>query len=97
MSEVYKLEPYDIEELKNKPKRRIPHGVTPRDAIGLVEKFVGDGYICCKVCTCEDNRKAHIESTILRRSVKLRNYENTVKVVLRGNDVFLVKKSAWEE
>ena len=97
MSEAYELEPYDIEELKNKPKRRIHYGVTRRDAIGLVEKFVDDGYICCKVCTCDDNRKAHIESTILRRSVTLCNYENTVKVVLRGNDVFLVKKSAWEE
>lgn len=96
MSELYKLEPYDIEELKNKPRRIIHRGVTKRDTIGIVEKFVEDGYICCKVCTCEDNRKAHIENTILRRSVKLRNYENTVKVVLRGNDVFLVKKSAWE-
>ena len=97
MSVLYKLEPHDIRELKTRAKRKKPNKHVHRDVISIIEEFVTNNYDCCRVCICDTDRKAHIETTILRRSVKSLNYENQVKVVLRGEEVYLVKKSRWEE
>lgn len=97
MSVNYKLEPYDINELKRKAIRTVPYNCTPRNCIGIIEEFVNSGNDCCRVCTCDTDRKAHVECTILRRSVQIGNYSNTVRVVLRGENVYLVKKDKWEK
>lgn len=97
MSISYKLEPYDINKLKRKEKRKAPHKYARRDVVSIIEEFMVSGYDCCRVCFCENDRKAHFECTILRRSVKTNGYDNSVKVVLRGEGVYLVKKDKWEE
>ena len=96
MSVPYRLEPHDIRELKTRAKRTTPNRHVNRDVIRIIEEFVESGYDCCRVCFCDTDRQAHIECTILRRSVKLGNYDN-VKVVLRKSEVYLVKKDKWEE
>lgn len=90
-----KMEPYDISKLENIPKRKTGKYTVKDDCIGFIEKFVESGYDCCKVFTGADNRKAHIECTILRRSVNA--IGANVRVVLRGNNVFLVRKNVWDE
>ena len=97
MSILYKLEPYDIKELKRKEKRTKPNGHVKRDVTAIVEEFLVSEHDCCRVCICDNDRKAHIECTILRRTVKLGGYDENIKVVLRGESVYLVKKSKWEE
>ena len=94
---TYQLEPHDIHELKHREIRKSSKGnVHHRNVIGTIEEFAFSDYDCCKICTCDTNRKAHIECTILRRSVKLGDFTN-VKVVLRGEEVYLVKKSSWDK
>lgn len=95
MSVPYKLKPFDINELKRQQTRRSTYKQVHRDVIGLIEEFITKNYDCCRVCICDGDRKAHFECTILRRTVKVHNYEN-VRVVLRGNKVYLVKKDKWE-
>lgn len=90
-----KLEPYDILKLKNIPRRKSGKYAIKNDCIGFIEKFVESDYDCCKVFTGSDGRKAHIECTILRRSVS--SIGANVRVVLRGNNVFLVRKNVWDE
>lgn len=90
-----KLEPYDIMKLKNIPRRKIGKYTIKNDNIGFIEKFVESDYDCCKVFTGSDDRKAHIECTILRRSIS--SLGANVRVVLRGNNVFLVRKNVWDE
>lgn len=90
-----KMEPYDISKLENIPRRKTGKYTVKDDCIGFIEKFVESGYDCCKVFTATDDRKAHIECTILRRSVNILGAN--VRVVLRGNKVFLVKKDLWNE
>lgn len=51
--------------------------------------------IVAKFFTGSDDRKAHIECTILRRSIS--SLGANVRVVLRGNNVFLVRKNVWDE
>ena len=90
-----KLEPYDIMKLKNIPRRKSGKYTIKNDHIGFIEKFVESDYDCCKVFTGSDDRKAHIECTILRRSIS--SLGVNVRVVLRGNNVFLVRKNVWDE
>ena len=92
-----KLEPYDIHELmrKHKRKRKSNKCIHQRDCVGVIEEFLESDYDCCKVFTGVDGRKAHIEGTILRRSVKI--IGANVRVIQRGNDVFLVRKDLWDE
>lgn len=90
-----KLEPYDIMKLKNMPRRKSGKYTIKNDNIGFIEKFVESDYDCCKVFTGSDDRKAHIECTILRRSIS--SLGANVRVVLRGNNVFLVRKNVWDE
>lgn len=90
-----KMEPYDIMKLKNIPKQKSCKGTIKNDHICFIEKFIESDYDCCKVFTGSDGRKAHIECTILRRSVSLSGAN--VRVVLRGNNVFLVRKNVWDE
>lgn len=90
-----KLEPYDIMKLKNIPRRKSGKYTIKNDNIGFIEKFVESDYDCCKVFTGSDDRKAHIECTILRRSIS--SLGVNVRVVLRGNNVFLVRKNVWDE
>lgn len=97
MSVNYKLEPYDINKLKEMRVRKSSYNCTPRNGIGIIEEFVNSGTDCCRVCICDTDRKAHVECTILRRSVQIGNYSNTVRVVLRGEGVYLVKKDKWEK
>lgn len=94
MKAVYSLEPFNINELKSMETRRKPVDRDFRHVCELIDEFVENDYECCKVCTCDDNYKAHIESTVLRRSVDIRGYKN-VRVVLRGNSVYLVKRNLW--
>lgn len=96
MSEALKLEPYDIYRLRDKAKQRKAEGYTQRDIIGLINSFIASGCDCCKVCSSDDEKKAFIECSILRRSIKSGDFMN-VKAVLRGEEVFLVKKDRWEE
>ena len=96
MSVPYKLEPCDINEVKHIEYRKSSKGCIRRDINATIEDFITSGHDCCRVCIAEDDRKAHFECTVLRRSVKLFNYDN-VKVVLRGECVYLVKKDKWEE
>lgn len=95
MNGQLKMEPYDIMKLKNIPKRKSGKYAIQNDCIGFIEKFVESDYDCCKVFTGSDDRKAHIECTILRRSVS--SLGANVRVVLRGNNVFLVRKDLWDE
>lgn len=95
MNGQLKMEPYDIMKLKNIPKRKSGKYAIQNDCIGFIEKFVESDYDCCKVFTGSDDRKAHIECTILRRSVNILGAN--VRVVLRGNNVFLVRKNVWDE
>lgn len=95
MSVAYKLEPFDINTLKEIDKRKKPGKYIRRHVIEIIDEFVAGNYDCCKVCSCENDRKAHVEVTVLRRSVKSSGHNN-VKVVLRGNNVYLVKKDRWE-
>lgn len=90
-----KMEPYDIMKLKNIPRRKTGKYTVTNDCIGFIEKFVESDYDCCKVFTGSDDRKAHIECTILRRSIS--SLGANVRVVLRGNNVFLVRKNVWDE
>lgn len=90
-----KMEPYDIMELLHIPKRKDNKSISKRDCVTFIEQFVMSSNDCCKVFTGTDNRKAHIECTILRRSVKASGLN--VSVVLRGKDVFLVRKKLWDE
>lgn len=90
-----KLEPYDIMKLKNIPRRKSGKYTIKNDCIGFIEEFVESDYDCCKVFTGSDDRKAHIECTILRRSIS--SLGANVRVVLRGNNVFLVRKNVWDE
>lgn len=90
-----KMEPYDISKLENIPRRKTGKYTAKNDCIGFIEKFVESDYDCCKVFTGSDDRKAHIECTILRRSVS--SIGANVRVVLRGNNVFLVRKNVWDE
>ena len=90
-----KMEPYDIMKLKNIPRRKSGKYTIKNDNIFFIEKFVESDYDCCKVFTGADDRKAHIECTILRRSVNA--IGANVRVVLRGNNVFLVRKNVWDE
>lgn len=90
-----KMEPYDISKLENIPRRKTGKYTVKNDCIGFIEKFVESDYDCCKVFTGSDGRKAHIECTILRRSIS--SLGANVRVVLRGNNVFLVRKNVWDE
>lgn len=90
-----KMEPYDISKLENIPRRKTGKCTVKNDCIGFIEKFVESDYDCCKVFTAADNSKAHIECTILRRSINV--IGANVRVVLRGNNVFLVRKNVWDE
>lgn len=90
-----KMEPYDISKLENIPRRKTGKYTVKNDCIGFIEKFVESDYDCCKVFTGSDDRKAHIECTILRRSIS--SLGANVRVVLRGNNVFLVRKNVWDE
>lgn len=95
MNGQLKMEPYDIMKLKNIPRKKSGKYAIKNDRIGFIEKFVESDYDCCKVFTGSDDRKAHIECTILRRSVS--SLGANVRVVLRGNNVFLVRKNIWDE
>lgn len=98
MSVLLKLEPCDIKDVKNKKVRRDPVGRrTYRNVAGIIEEFIESGHDCCKVCFCDSGRMAHIEVTILRRSVQSCGCaRNKIKVVLRGSEVYLVRKDKWE-
>lgn len=96
MSADFKLVPFDIYELKTMKIRRDPGaGYTRRNIIKLIEEFVEMDCDCCKVYSCDVERKAHIECTILRRTVDYGGFDN-VKVILRGKNVFLVRKDRWD-
>ena len=96
MSADFKLIPFDICELKTmKIRRGAGTGYTPRNIIKLIEEFVEMDCDCCKVNSYDSNRKAHIECTILRRTVDYGGFDN-VKVILRGKNVFLVRKDRWD-
>lgn len=98
MSKDFKLEPFDIYELKHMDKRCMPKKNTyNRDVVGVLEEFLKSDYDCCKVISCDTDRKAHIECTILRRSISQQGFTNSIRAVLRGECVYLVKKSKWEE
>lgn len=92
----YKLVEYDIHKLKNMKYRRSSKNHTNRNVIGIIAKFVDLNYDCCELCICDDRKTAHIEHTIVRRSVKLGGYDARVRVVLRGNKIFLVNKHKWD-
>ena len=95
MSADFKLVPFDIYELKTMKIRRAVTGYTPRNIIKLIEEFVEMDCDCCKVNSYDSNRKAHTECTILRRTVDYGGFDN-VKVILRGNSVYLVRKDRWD-
>lgn len=92
MSVDFKLEPFDINELKNMDKRK-------RDIRSIIVEFAEGDYDCCRVCSCSyvNDRKSHFEVAILRRSVEMAGYEKEIKVLLRGESVYLVKKNKWEK
>ena len=90
-----KMEPYDIHELMRKHKRKSSGHAPKRDCIGFIENFVESDYDCCKVFTGTNDSEAHIECAILCRSVKI--IGANVRVIQRGNDVFLVRKDLWDE
>lgn len=96
MSVQYKLEPCDINEIKNIQIRKPSKYRSNRDNIGLINEFADSEYDCCKVCHCDDDRKAHIEVTILRRSIKSSGHYHSVRVIQRGDCVYLVKRNKWD-
>lgn len=96
MNAQYKLEPCDINEVKSVLIRKAPKHRPNRDGIGLINEFADSDYDCCKVCHCGDNRKAHIEVTILRRSIKSSGHYHSVRVIQRGDCVYLVKRNKWD-
>ena len=96
MSEI-KLEPYDIRKLWEHPISRSDGGYKRRNFREVLEGFVNSQYDCCKIYSGDDYAKANIMAVSLRDSIKRFDYKNTVKVVARGTNVFLVKKRAWEK
>ena len=96
MSEI-KLEPYDIRKLWGHPISRSDGGYKRRNFRKVLEDFVNSQHDCCKIYSGDDYAKANIMAVSLRDSIKRFDYKNTVKVVVRGNNVFLVKKRAWEK
>lgn len=97
MSVDFKLEPFDINELKNMDKRKSSRHAVRRDVLSIINEFAEGDYDCCRVFSCDNDRKAHIELTILRRSVEIAGYKKEIKVLLRGESVYLVKKNKWGE
>lgn len=96
MSEI-KLEPYDIRKLWENPRSRSDGGYKRQNFRGILEDFVNSQHDCCKIYSGNDYAKANIMAVSLRDSIKRFDYKNTVMVVVRGNNVFLVKKRAWEK
>lgn len=96
MSEI-KLEPYDIRKLWEHPRSRAVGGYKRRNFREVIEEFANSQYDCCKIYSTDDHAKANTIAINIRKSIKRFDYKNTVKAVERGNDVFLVKKSAWEK
>ena len=96
MSEI-KLEPYDIRKLWEHPISRQDGGYKRRNFREVLEDFVNSEHACCKIYYGDDYAKANIMAVSLRDSIKRFDYKNTVKVVARGTNVFLVKKRAWEK
>ena len=97
MAGVLKLEPYDVEKLKKRPKKKHIKGYVKRNTKAIVEEFADSEYDCCKVCTCKDNMEAHMDSANIRDAIKRCGYENKIKIVVRHTELFLVKKNAWEK
>ena len=97
MSVLYKLEKFDIYELKNMPTGKgIPTGSVKRNVAEMLEEFINGNHDCCKLCTCEDGRKAHIEYANLHTAMTRAKLTN-IRIVIRGCSVYLVKKDKWEE
>ena len=96
MSEI-KLEPYDIMQLWEHPRSRSAGGYKRRNFSEVLEEFVNSQHDCCKMYSNDNCEKVNIVSRNFRDSIRRFDYKNTVKVVARGTDVFLVKKSAWEK
>lgn len=96
MSEI-KLEPYDIRKLWENPRSRSDGGYKRQNFRGILEVFVNSQHDCCKIYSGNDYAKANIMAVSLRDSIKRFDYKNTGMVVVRGNNVFLVKKRAWEK
>lgn len=96
MSEI-KLEPYDIMQLWELPRSRAVGGHKRRNFREVIEEFVNSQHDCCKIYSAGDYAKANTITMNLRESIKRLDYKNTVIVVVRGTNVFLVKKSAWEK
>ena len=96
MSEI-KLEPYDIEKLKRMPKKKSVKGYTKRDNKAIVEEFSNSNYDCCRIYVSKDNMDAHVVSSNIRDAIRRCDYINIIKVIIRHEEIFLVKKSAWED
>ena len=97
MSEVLKLEPYDIEKLWEMPLHKAKRGYTKRNFREIIEEFINSPCDCCKIHAGNDYLTAYTIGINFRDSVRRFDYGNTVKVVQRDMEVFLVKKSAWEK
>lgn len=97
MSEAYKLEPYDIEKLKRMPKKKSVKGYTKRNIKAIVEEFADSNYDCCRIYVSKDNMDAHVVASNIRDAIRRCDYVNKIKVVIRHEEIFLVKKSAWED
>lgn len=95
MKEIYTLEPYDIEELRRKPIRKSPKGTELSNVSEIVEQFAESSMDCCLVYRHKDYLDVHCRATSLRVSIKFLGLNDTVQVIQRGTELFLVKKSKW--
>ena len=96
MSETLKLETYDIYQLRDKVKQRKSEKSEKRNIVELIENFIDSECNCCRVCSCDDSKQALMESSGLRRTIRNEGFRNVI-TILRGTEVFLVKKDRWEE
>lgn len=95
MRELYTLEPYDIKELKRKQVRRSSKGVEQSNASKILEQFAESSMDCCRIYKNDNLMITHHYRTSIMKSIDRFGLKNTVRVVQRGAELFLVKKSKW--
>lgn len=97
MSKIFVLEPADIKVVKNLNYRNPEDSSTGRRKIvELLERFIEEGHDCCRIAAYDTNQKAHCEATIVYRAILAAHLDNTIKIVRRGPEIYLVNKHKWE-
>ena len=93
----YKIEPYNIYQLKSISPRRSTLGQAHCSIHAIINEFVSSGLECCRVYRGSDSYTSQNIVTGLNKALSALGRRNTIGVVRRGGDIFLVQKSKWLE